>query len=98
MTSPLETSQTFEEIALDIGRLVSEKNKAYGDSFAQCTQFLTLLYPDGVPVTAYENMLTIVRIWDKLKRAATNEDAFGESPFRDIAGYSILAYHKKNAR
>lgn len=91
-------SQTFEDIALGIGRTVTEKNKAYGDSFAQCSHFLKLLYPTGIPITAYENMLTIIRIWDKIKRAATDEDAFGESPFRDIAGYSILAIHKKNGQ
>ena len=96
--SDQKNHQTFEEIALDIGRLVTEKNKAYGDSFAQCSQFLRLLYPDGISTDNYENMLTIVRIWDKIKRAATDEDAFGESPFRDIAGYSILACHKKNTR
>lgn len=35
-------------------------------------------------------MLAITRIVDKLFRIATDKDAFGESPFKDIAGYGIL--------
>ncbi len=35
-------------------------------------------------------MLAITRIIDKLFRIATKKDAFGESPFKDIAGYGIL--------
>ena len=35
-------------------------------------------------------MLAVVRIVDKLFRIATDKDAFGESPFKDIAGYGIL--------
>jgi hypothetical protein len=35
-------------------------------------------------------MLAITRILDKLFRIATRKDAFGESPFKDIAGYGIL--------
>ena len=35
-------------------------------------------------------MLAMTRIIDKLFRIATHKDAFGESPFKDIAGYGIL--------
>jgi len=35
-------------------------------------------------------MLAVVRVIDKLFRVATNSGAFGESPFRDVAGYAIL--------
>ncbi len=35
-------------------------------------------------------MLALVRIFDKMKRIATQKDAFGESPFKDIAGYGLL--------
>ena len=38
----------------------------------------------------YGDMLAITRIIDKLFRVATKKDAFGESPFKDIAGYGIL--------
>jgi len=35
-------------------------------------------------------MLAMIRVIDKLFRIATKKDAFGESPWRDICGYSIL--------
>ena len=41
---------------------------------------------------------------DKLFRIATRKDAFGESPYRDIAGYALLGLvsdleeEKKNSR
>ena len=38
----------------------------------------------------YTDMLAVVRIFDKLFRIATRKDAFGESPFKDIAGYGLL--------
>lgn len=80
----------FEEIAKEIGTLVAEKNIAYGDSFAKCGEFLRLLYPEGIQPTQYDDALALVRIFDKQMRIATRKDAFGESPYRDIAGYGIL--------
>jgi hypothetical protein len=80
----------YEELAAEIGRLVDEKNKAYGNSFAEAGEFLKILYPNGIPVEAYNDALTLTRIFDKLKRIATNNDPFGEDPFFDIAGYAIL--------
>jgi len=70
--------------------LVDEKNTAYGDSFAQSCKVLEVLYPNGVGVEQYKDMLGIVRVLDKLFRIAHAKDAFGESPWRDIAGYGIL--------
>lgn len=81
----------FAELGAAIGRLVNEKNRAYGDSFAKCGEFLKLLYPDGVKPEQYRDMLAVVRVWDKLMRIATHKDALGEDPWRDIAGYSLLA-------
>lgn len=90
----MENKSDFEKIAEEIGKLVTEKNKAYGNSFAEAEQFLKILFPNGIPVESYSDMLCIVRIFDKLKRIATNKDAFGESPYRDMAGYSILGCYK----
>lgn len=89
---------SFEQIATEIGRLVSEKNKAYGDAARSSAAALALLYPDGIPPEAYADALLIVRVWDKLNRIATHRDALGENPWRDIAGYGILgvAVHDKN--
>lgn len=80
----------YEELGRQIGALVGEKNAAYGDSFGQVGDFLEILYPNGIPVESYTDALCIVRIFDKLKRIATKKDAFGESPYRDIAGYALL--------
>jgi len=81
---------TYEEIGRVIGALVDRKNKAYGDSFAHAGEVLKILYPNGVSPDQYKTMLYTVRVIDKLFRLATQPDAFGENPSRDIAGYSIL--------
>jgi hypothetical protein len=84
----------YKELAEQIGNLVEEKNAAYGNSFDQAGEFIRLLYPNGIPPEAYGDMLCVVRIFDKLKRIATNKDAFGESPYGDIIGYGLLGLHK----
>lgn len=81
----------YNALALEISNLLTEKQQAYGDSFGRSNKILEVLYPEGVKVEDYRNMLTIVRIIDKLFRIATDKDAFGEDPFKDVAGYAILA-------
>lgn len=88
------TQSKFEKIAAEVGKLVTEKNKAYGNSFSDCSKFLEILYPDGITPENYGDMLCVVRMFDKLKRIATKKDAFGESPYRDIAGYALLGIDK----
>jgi hypothetical protein len=92
----METDMPTDYAALgkEIGELVQAKNEAYGNSFANSGWILAILYPNGVTVEQYSDMLTVVRILDKLARIATRKDAFGESPFRDIAGYGLLGYAK----
>jgi hypothetical protein len=80
----------YEEVAEQIGKLVTEKNAAYGSSFAQAHQILAVLYPNGIKPDQYTDALAIIRVIDKLFRIATSKKAFGESPWRDIAGYGIL--------
>lgn len=80
----------FEVVAAEIGKLVTEKNVAYGDSFAKCDKFLELLYPGGIAPSEYGDALALVRIFDKQMRIASQKGAFDESPYRDIAGYGIL--------
>lgn len=84
----------YKELAEQIGNLVDQKNAAYGSSFDQAGDFLRLLYPNGIPVDAYTDMLCVVRIFDKLKRIATRKDAFDESPYGDIVGYGLLGLYK----
>lgn len=78
------------ETAEKIGKLSEAKNRAYGCSFGKIPKILEVLYPNGIPVEHYKNMLYIARVLDKIFRIANDKDAFGEDPFQDIAGYSIL--------
>lgn len=90
----------FEEIATKIGKLVDEKNQAYGNSFSESHKILSILYPNGIQPEQYTDALAIIRVIDKLFRIATDRDAFGESPWKDIAGYSILgvANHERTKK
>jgi hypothetical protein len=82
-------------IAKEIGWLVEKKQAAYGDSFGRSGEVLKILYPNGVQPEQYTDFLAIVRVIDKMFRIATDRDAFGEDPWRDIAGYSILSTAKE---
>jgi hypothetical protein len=84
------TTPDYEEIARQIGAVVRLKQAAYGDSFNKSCEVLKVLYPDGVSPDNFKDFLAVTRIIDKLFRIATDRDALGESPFQDIAGYSIL--------
>ena len=84
------TTKTYEQLAQEIGKLVDEKNAAYGSSFSEAHKVLSVLYPNGIKPEQYTDALAIIRVVDKLFRIATKKDAFGESPWKDIAGYAIL--------
>lgn len=83
----------YEKIGAEIGKLVQEKNDAYGDSFAQSDKILKVLFPDGVKPNQYRDLLAICRIVDKLFRIAYNKEYAGENPFKDIVGYGILGVY-----
>jgi len=82
--------KSYEQLGAEVGKLVDEKNVAYGDSFGKCADYLKILYPDGVPPEKYRDVLCLVRIFDKCMRLATKKNAFGESPYADMAGYALL--------
>lgn len=82
-------STSYAAVASEIARMVSEKQAAYGDSFGRAHEVMRILYPAGIPADC-RDALTVVRVVDKLFRIATDRDAFGESPWRDIAGYALL--------
>jgi phage terminase large subunit-like protein len=86
----MDKKAQYEELATKIGKLVDEKNQAYGNSFAEAHKILSILYPNGIQPEQYTDALAIIRVIDKLFRIATNKNAFGESPWQDIAGYAIL--------
>lgn len=95
---PVQECSIFESTAEEIGRLVADKQKAYGDSFGKAGKILEILYPNGIALDQYDDVLTIARIVDKLFRIATDKDAMGESPWRDVNGYSLLAYIRDQKR
>lgn len=90
--------KTYKEIATEVGSLVDEKNTAYGSSFAECHKILNVLYPEGIKTEQYTDALAIIRVIDKLFRIANKKDAFGESPWRDIAGYALLGIANDSER
>ena len=90
----MTSSNKYRDLGTSIGELVSTKNQAYGDSFAVAGEFLKILWPDGVPVDSYGDMLCIIRIFDKLKRIATDKTWNNESPYKDITGYGLLGLAK----
>ena len=90
----LPRPERFTSIGEEIGKLLAKKNAAYGDSFNQTGEVMRLLYPNGIPLDKVADALAIVRIYDKLKRIATDRDALGEDPWRDIAGYAILSLER----
>jgi hypothetical protein len=83
--------KTFAEIGQEIGGLVETKQAAYGDSFGRSGYIMSVLYPNGIPLEKMDDALAVVRVIDKLFRIATKKDALGESPWRDICGYALLA-------
>lgn len=80
----------YEKKGQEIGRLVDEKQSAYGDSFGKSGEIIKILYPDGIKPEQYKDALAIIRIIDKLFRIANDKGYGGENPFMDIAGYGLL--------
>lgn len=84
------TMPDYEVFGAEIGRMVDAKQLAYGDSFGKSGQMMRILYPKGISLEQMDDALAVVRVIDKLFRIATDRDALGESPWRDIAGYGLL--------
>lgn len=85
--------KSFTELALDIGKLVEDKNKSYGSAFNKAGDFLRVLYPEGIKPSQYKDMLCVVRIFDKLMRIATSYEGTKEKEvdaYSDIMGYALL--------
>ena len=80
----------YVKIGSEIGRLVSEKQKAYGDSYGNSGKILEILFPNGVKPDQYKELLAICRVVDKLFRLANDPGYNNESPWGDICGYSLL--------
>ena len=88
----------FGNIGQEVGKLVADKQKAYGDSFGRSGECLRQMFPDGIKPHQYNDLLTIARILDKLFRIANDPDAFSENPYQDIVGYGLLGMKRCNSR
>tara|TARA_Y100000592_G_scaffold97537_1_gene168480 strand:- start:1399 stop:1710 length:312 start_codon:yes stop_codon:yes gene_type:complete len=94
------TQQTnYTEIANSLAKLLNEKQKAYGDAFGSMEEVFKILYPDGIQPYQYSDLLTVVRMLDKVFRIANmppeGKDVMGEEPYKDIAGYALLALERE---
>ena len=87
----------FSEIGAEVGKLVSDKQRAYGDSFGRSGECLRQMFPKGIQPDQYDDLLTIARILDKLFRIANNPTAFDENPYQDIVGYGLLGMNRHNS-
>ncbi|NOK32373.1 hypothetical protein HMI49_04050 [Corallococcus exercitus] len=85
----------YAQLAAEVAALVASKQAAYGDAFGKAGSVMRILYPEGIPPEKLDDALVVVRIVDKLFRVATDRDALGESPFRDITGYGLLALERQ---
>ena len=93
-----EAMTTYTEEALNLAELVIKKQMAYGDSFGRSQEIMQVLYPNGIRADQYLDALAVIRVIDKLFRIANQKTAFGEDPWRDIAGYGLLSVvNTKNA-
>lgn len=87
----------YARLGEEIGKLVEAKQAAYGCAFNKAGKVMKVLYPDGIAPEQMDDALAVVRVVDKLFRIATDRDALGESPYRDIAGYGLLGAARHEA-
>lgn len=96
--SEASVESAYHSLASELAILVESKAKAYGNSTDKSGAILATLYPDGVKPFQYSDMLLMVRIIDKLgrisQRKEDGKDLGGESPYQDLAGYSLLGWKK----
>lgn len=91
-------SSDYKSIGEQVGTLVQQKQAAYGDSFGKSGDIMRILYPDGISPGQMDDALAVTRMLDKLFRIATDRDAMGESPWRDIAGYALLSIRRVESK
>jgi len=96
----------YEKLGLELGKLVDEKQMAYGDAVTVCQKVLEVhleRYYDSsggfyrISPALLEHIIRQVRIIDKQCRIFSNPegDLMGESPYMDIAGYGLLGEGRK---
>lgn len=90
MIKNVRVLSNYEEVGAKIGKLVFEKQIQYGDSFGKAGDYLRILYPSGIKPDQYDDMLALIRDFDKSMRIAHGNQG-GEDAWQDKAGYAILA-------
>jgi hypothetical protein len=90
----MSNENIFSQLGDAVGDLVHDKQRAYGDSFGRSGECLRQMFPEGINITQYDDLLTIARILDKLFRLANDPTAFDENPYRDIVGYALLGMNR----
>lgn len=80
------------ELVSEIAIIVDKSNQAYGNSTEKSAEMMAILWPDGIPPDRMHDARVMISVLDKLSRIATDKNAFGESPWRDAAGYCVLGY------
>ena len=94
----MSNSNIFSQLGDAVGDLVHDKQRAYGDSFGRSGECLRQMFPEGININQYDDLLTIARILDKLFRLANDPSAFDENPYRDIVGYALLGMNRHLAQ
>ncbi|MGG3920505.1 hypothetical protein ABEV41_00895 [Geobacillus thermodenitrificans] len=92
--------KSFQEIAVEIGKFTDMKNEAYGSSvdatYEVMKVFLNKYKNDDntytIPESLLKHIFLQVRMIDKQNRIFNNPDGdkMEESPYRDLAGYSLI--------
>lgn len=90
----MSNTNIFSQLGDAVGDLVHDKQRAYGDSFGRSGECLRQMFPEGININQYDDLLTIARILDKLFRLANDPTAFDENPYRDIVGYALLGMNR----
>lgn len=96
----------FTKIGLEIGEFTDEKNKQYGSSVDATYKMIQVLmerytYDEDnylIPKSLLQHILLQVRMMDKQNRIFNNPSGEGdsESPYKDLAGYSLIGINMVN--
>jgi hypothetical protein len=96
----------FTKIGLEIGEFTDEKNKQYGSSVDATYKMIQVLmerytYDEDnylIPKSLLQHILLQVRMMDKQNRIFNNPSGEGdsESPYKDLAGYSLIGIDMVN--
>jgi hypothetical protein len=95
----------IHEFCSDFGTFLEKKGERYGETYLKVNRVMAIMYPDGIPPHCLDGIGSFIRVVEKLLRLSnkanmTPEEATREeeSPWKDIAGYSVLEAMKVENR